>query len=126
MDSFQEKEVGKGCERVKIRIIFPFRSYPTRNKNSKTIAKKFKKLKGTIMGSFQAKIGQRRPRKTENKSYRSISFYPALNRKLKKIAKKFKKLKNTIINSFQTEIRGKRMRKRENKNYNFVPFLPDA
>ena len=78
------------------------------------------------MGSFQAKIGRGRPRKTENKSHRSVSFYAALNRKLKRIAKKFKKLKNTIINSFQTEIRGKRMRKRENKNYNFVPFLPDA
>ena len=78
------------------------------------------------MGSFKAKIGWRRPRKTKNKSYRSVSFYPALNRKLKKIGKKFKKLKNTIINSFQSEISGKRMRKRENKNYNFVPFLPDA
>ena len=78
------------------------------------------------MGSFQAKIGRGRPRKKENKSYRSVSFYAALNRKLKKIAKKFKKLKNTIINSFQTEISGKRMGKRENKNYNFVPFLPDA
>ena len=78
------------------------------------------------MGSFQAKKGRGRPRKTENKSYRSVSFYAALNRKLKKIAKKFKKLKNTLINSFQTEISGKRMRNRENKNYNFVPFLPDA
>ena len=45
------------------------------------------------MGSFQAKIGRRRPRKTENKSYRSVSFYPALNRKLKKIGKKIQKIK---------------------------------
>ena len=61
------------------------------------------------MGSFQANIGRRRPRKTENKSYRSVSFYPALNRKLKKIAKKFKKLKNTIMDSFQEKEGWKRM-----------------
>ena len=161
---------------MKIRTIFPFRSYPTRNtnfeknskkiqktkkyhygfisiqnrseeaknnqkyelsfrsvhtwreiENSKTIAKKFKKLKNTITGSFQAKIGRRRPRKIENKSYRSVSFLSGTKQKIKKkIAKKFKKVKNTIMISFQTKIRGKMMRKRENKNYNFVPFVPDA
>ena len=78
------------------------------------------------MASFQSKIGWKRLKKTENKSYRSVSFYAAPNRKLKKIAKKFKKLKNTVMNSFQTKIGWKRMRKRENKNYNFVPFLPEA
>ena len=45
MDSFQEKEVGKGCERVKIRIIFPFRSYPTRNKKFQNNSKKIQKTK---------------------------------------------------------------------------------
>ena len=42
------------------------------------------------MASFQYKIGWKRPRKTENKSYRFVSFrsYPALNRKLKKNSKK--------------------------------------
>ena len=35
----------------------PFRSYPTRNREFQKIAKKFKKLKNTIMASFQAKIG---------------------------------------------------------------------
>ena len=78
------------------------------------------------MDSFQSKIGWKRLKKTENKSYQSVSFLSPLNRKLKKIAKKFKKLKNTVMNSFQTKISWKRMRKRENKNYNFVPFLPDA
>ena len=36
-----------------------YRSVPTRREieNSKKIAKKFKKLKNTIMTSFQAKIG---------------------------------------------------------------------
>ena len=55
-----------------------FRSVPTRREieNSKTTAKKFKKLKNTITGSFEAKIGLKRPRKTENKNYRSVSFLP--------------------------------------------------
>ena len=42
--------------------------------NSKKIAKKFKKLKNTIMASFEAKIGWKRSRKSENKNYRSVPF----------------------------------------------------
>ena len=42
--------------------------------NSKKIAKKFKKLKYTIMTSFLAKIGWKRPRKRKNKNYRSVPF----------------------------------------------------
>ena len=50
------KPVGKGRESGKIKIIVPLRSYPTRNcKFQKKIAKKLKKLKNTIMASFQAK-----------------------------------------------------------------------
>ena len=41
--------------------------------NSKKVAKK---LKNTLMASFQAKIGWKRPRKRENKNYRSVSFQP--------------------------------------------------
>ena len=44
--------------------------------NSKKIAKKFKKLKYTIMTSFHAKTGWKRPRKRENKNYRPIPFLP--------------------------------------------------
>ena len=53
-----------------------FRSVPTRRaiEISTKIAKKFKKLKNTIMDSFQFKIGWKRPRKTENKNYRSVPF----------------------------------------------------
>ena len=40
---------------------------------SKTIAKKFKKLKNSIMALFQAKIGWKRLRKRENKNYRFVS-----------------------------------------------------
>ena len=49
------------------------------------------------MDSFQANISRRRPRKTENKNYRSVSFLSGTKQKIKKkIAKKFKKLKNTL------------------------------
>ena len=43
-----------------------FRSVPTRREkeNKKKIAKKFNKLKNTIMASFQEKIGWKRPRKS--------------------------------------------------------------
>ena len=46
------------------------RFVPTRRviENSKKIAKKFKKLKYTIMASFQAKIGWKWPSKRENRN----------------------------------------------------------
>ena len=48
----------------------------SKQKIPKKIAKKFKKLKSTIMDSFQAIIGSKRMRNRENKIYRSISFLP--------------------------------------------------
>ena len=62
---FKPKLVGKRKEIGKIKISFPFRSVPTRREivNSKKIAKRFKKLKNTIMASFLAKIGWKRGRK---------------------------------------------------------------
>ena len=53
-----------------------FRSVPARHviEISNKIAKKIKKLKNTIMASFQAKVGWKSPRKEENKNFRSISF----------------------------------------------------
>ena len=38
------------------------------------IAKKFKKFQNTIMASFQAKIGWKRLRKSQNKNYRFITL----------------------------------------------------
>ena len=54
----------------------PFCSVPTLRviENSKKIAKKFKKIKNTVMYSFQAKIGLEKMRKGENKNYRFVSF----------------------------------------------------
>ena len=50
----QRKRENKICHSI------PFRSFPTHRiiENSIKIAKKFKKLKDTIMASFQAKIGR--------------------------------------------------------------------
>ena len=58
------------------------------------------------MASFQGKIGWKRPRKRENKNYRSVPFrsYPKQNRKFQTIVKNFKKLKNTILAFFQVKI----------------------
>ena len=66
MDSFQAKIVWQRLRRSEKKKLF-FRFVLTRRviKNSKKIAKKFKKLKNTIMASFQAKIGWGRQRMKE-------------------------------------------------------------
>ena len=74
------------------------------------------------MASFPAKIGWNRPRKRENKNYRSVPTRHVIENS-KKIAKK---IKNTIMASFQAKIGWKRPRKKENKNSRSVPLLPNA
>ena len=60
------------------------------------------------MASFQAKIRWKRPRKRENKNYRSVPFLPdAKQKNSKKIAKKFKKLKSTTTAHFKPKLVGK-------------------
>ena len=54
----------------------------------KKIPKKIKKLKNTIVDSFQAKIDCGRIRKRENKNYTSVTFLSDTSQKIpKKIAK---------------------------------------
>ena len=79
------------------------------------------------MASFRAKIGWKRPRKREYKTYHSVPFrpYSLCNRNSKK-NKKFKKLKNTIMASFQAKIGWKRLKKIENLNYRSVLFPFDV
>ena len=77
------------------------------------------------MDSYQAKIGWKRMRKSENKNCRSVPT-PREIEILKKIAKKFRKLKNTIMALFQSNIGWKRARKTKNKNHCSVSFLPGA
>ena len=45
------------------------------------------------MASFQSKIGWRRPRKIENKNYRSVQFLPGAKQQIKKNSKKIQKTK---------------------------------
>ena len=47
------------------------------------------------MASFQVIIGWKRPRKSENKNYRSVPFrsYPTRNRKFQKNSRKIQKFK---------------------------------
>ena len=73
MASFQGKI---GCKMPRKRENKNYCSVPTRHviENSKKMAKKFKKLKNTIMSSVQSNIGQERPRNRENKYYRSLPF----------------------------------------------------
>ena len=39
------KLVGKGCERVKIKIVVPFRPHPTRNRKFQKNSQKIQKIK---------------------------------------------------------------------------------
>ena len=66
----------RGSEREKKKL--SFHSVPIRRgiENAKKKAKKFKKLKNTIMASFQAKIVLKRATKGENKNYRFVQFLP--------------------------------------------------
>ena len=57
----------------KMKIVVPFRSYQPRNRKFQKNSRKIKK--NTVMASFQAKTGWKRPRKRENKNYR---FAPSL------------------------------------------------
>ena len=76
------KQVGKGREKEKIKIIVPLRSYPTNQRKFQN--KKQKNLKNIIIATFQAKIGRKRLGKRENKNYRFIMFLP---NRLEKIPK---------------------------------------
>ena len=91
-----------------------FRFVPTKREieNSKEIAKKLKKLKNTIMVSFQAKNRLEKEEK-EEKQKLSFRFVPTRREieNSKETAKKLKKLKNTIMASFQAKNRLEREEK---------------
>ena len=57
------------------------------------------------MDSYQAKIGWKRMRKSENKYYRSVPFrsYPTRNRNLKKNSEKIQKIKKYHYGSISVQ-----------------------
>ena len=72
---FKPKQVGKGGEREKTKIVFPFRSYSTGNIKFQKKRKKIKKIKkNTILASFHDKIGWKMPRKRKNKDCHFVPF----------------------------------------------------
>ena len=89
-NKLEKAEIEKKCK-------LSFHSVPTRRviQNSKKIAKQFKKLNNSIMASFHAKIGRKRPRKRKNINYHSVLFnsYTTRNRKFQKNRKKIQKVK---------------------------------
>ena len=52
---FKEKQVGKGRERVKIKIFVPSISYPIRNREFKKYSKKIQKIRKHHYGFFSGK-----------------------------------------------------------------------
>ena len=69
------------------------------------MAIKLKKLKYTVMASFQAKIGWKMPRKRKNKNYRSVPFrsYTMRNRKFQKNSKTIQKIRNHYYGFFLSQ-----------------------
>ena len=125
MDSFQAK-IGwnslRNRENNNYRSV-PFRSNPTSNRNSKTMAKK---LKSTIMDSFQAVIVWKRMRNREKKIIVQFRSYPMRNRKFQKNNKKTKKINSYHYQFISSQTRFEKDEKERNKNYRSVSFLPDA
>ena len=82
----------------------PFRFVPTRSviENSKTIAKKFKKLKNTTMASFQAKIGWKMPGKGENKNTVMALSHPFRPKQVGKRREREKKKIVVPLHSYTT------------------------
>ena len=107
-----------------------FRSTPTRPGigNSKTIAKKCKKLINIIMVSFHAKTGWDKQRVIQQKKllFRFIETRPGIGIS-KKIAKIGKKLKIIIMGSFQAKTGRDSLRvtQKKKKRYRSDPFQPD-
>ena len=51
---FKQKQVGKGQEIEKIKIVVPFRSHPTRNRKFQKNSKNFQKIKKPCYGFFSS------------------------------------------------------------------------
>ena len=117
------KQVAKGQEREKMKIIVAFRSHTTRNRK---LQKNSKKIRKTKQYHYDFISSQNRLDKAEKVKKYKLSFHSFSTRRViensKKIAKKLKKLNNIIIASFQAKIGWKTQRKRENKNCHSVSF----
>ena len=91
---FKRKQVGKGREGKKIKIVVPLRSYPTRNRKFQRNSKKIKKVKkyyyGFITSQKQVEKGGERDK---IKIIVMFHSYPTCNLKFPKNSKKIQKIK---------------------------------
>ena len=89
--------MGKHREREKIKIVVPFRFYPTRIRKFQRNSKKIQKPKKYHYEFISSQNRFENMRKRENKNYRSIPFHSVPTRRIvqssQKIAKKIKKIK---------------------------------
>ena len=70
------KQVGKGPEREKIKIIVPLHSYPTRNRKFQKNNKKIRKAKKYHYGFISSENSLEKDEKERKKNYHYISFLP--------------------------------------------------
>ena len=91
---FKPKEVGKGRERVKIKIIVTLRSHPKRNRKFQRNRKKIKKVRKYhyCFISSQKQVGKGGER-DKIKIIVTFNSYPTCNLKFPKYSNKIKKIK---------------------------------
>ena len=91
---FMPKEVGKGRERVKIKIIVTLRSHPKRNRKFQRNRKKIKKVRKYhyCFISSQKQVGKGGER-DKIKIIVTFKSYPTCNLKFPKYSNKIKKIK---------------------------------
>ena len=80
-----------------------------RKRKFQKITKKFKKLKKTIMNTFQAKIGWKRMRQREIKIFVLFRSYPTRNTKFQKNSQKTQNIKKYQHGNISGKIGWKRM-----------------
>ena len=91
-------------------------SFPTRNRKFQKIAKQLKKLKTTILATFQANI-----------SWERLSSYQTRNRKFQKNSKqiqKFKKQHYGFSSSHNKLGKAEKEREKKKKSFRRVPTRP--
>ena len=94
MIHFKPKQVGKGWEGKKIKVIVPFRSNPTRNRKfQKKQQKNSKNLKKPLWLLLKPKQSGKGREREKIKIIVTFRSYPMRNRKFQNNSKKIRKIK---------------------------------
>ena len=89
----KSKQVGKARERVKIKIIVPFSSYPTSYKEFQKKIKNFKKLEKWFLLLFKPVKVWKGQERVKIKIIVPICSYPTRYKEFQKFRKKIQKIK---------------------------------